>query len=129
VGLRRSVVQAYAPEVVKRLEEDRFVAAAWESGGAISLILCHPAKGPADTLLVNTVAVPRVVLKLASWDEAADVSRLLLRAFGSEAASVEECGAAKRTPALWLMEHSQPYMAGVVEHFSSFPFGVRVGSH
>ena len=31
----------------KQLEEGRFVAAAWESGGHIHLILCHPnrAKG------------------------------------------------------------------------------------
>ena len=40
--VRRRVVQAYAPDVIRQLEEDRFVAAAWESGGSIFLILCHP---------------------------------------------------------------------------------------
>ena len=40
--IRRSVVQKYTPSVVKQLEEGRFVAAAWEAGGQIHLILCHP---------------------------------------------------------------------------------------
>ena len=40
--VRRSVVHSYAPAVVKQLEEDRFVAAAWESEGAVWVILCHP---------------------------------------------------------------------------------------
>jgi hypothetical protein len=49
--IRRSVVQKYTPQVVKQLEEGQLVAAAWESGGHILLILCHPdlAKGAADT--------------------------------------------------------------------------------
>src|SRR5438105_3637445 len=69
--VRRSVVQTHTPHVVKQLEEGRFVAAAWQSGGSISLILCHPnlAKGPADTPLVNTMALPRVVVKLGGWDD------------------------------------------------------------
>ena len=54
--IRRSVVQKCTPSVVKQLEEGRFVAAAWEAGGQIHLILCHPnlAKGSADTFVVNT---------------------------------------------------------------------------
>src|SRR5438093_6437006 len=72
--VRRGVVQAHAPDVVKQLEASRFVAAAWESGGQISLILCHPnlVRGAADTLLVNTMALPRVVLRLGSWEEVPD---------------------------------------------------------
>src|SRR5438876_11401681 len=78
--VRRSVVQAYAPDVVKQLEEGRVVAAAWQSGGLIYLILCHPnlAKGPADTLLVNSTVLPRVVVKLGGWDEIPEVTKLLL---------------------------------------------------
>ncbi|MBI1914955.1 MAG: hypothetical protein HYS12_09505 [Planctomycetes bacterium] len=125
--VRRSVVQAYAPDVVKQLEEDRFVAAAWESGEQISLILCHPnlANGPADTLLVNTTALPRVVVKLGGWDEIPEATKFLLTAFGSEAASVEECVAARRDLGNWLVEHGQPDVAAAVKHFSAFPFGVR----
>jgi hypothetical protein len=124
--VRRSVVQAYAPDVVKQLEEGRFVAAAWQAGGSISVILCHPnlAKGPADTLLVDTMALPRVVGKLGGWDEIPEATKLFLTAFGSEAASVEECVAARRDLANWLVEHRQPDMAAVVKHFSAFPFGV-----
>jgi hypothetical protein len=123
----RSVVEAHAPVVVEQLRNGRFVAVAWESGGSISLILCHPnlAKGEVDTLLVNTMALPRVVLRLGNWNEAPDAVRLFLTAFGSEAASVDECVAARRTLAEWLAEHGQADMAATVRHFSTFPFGVR----
>jgi hypothetical protein len=125
--VRRSVVQTHAPEVLKQLEANRFVAAAWESGGAISLILCHPnlAKGPADTLLVNATALPRVVVQLRDWGEAAEVARLLLAAFGSEVVNVEECLAARRQLVEWLEAREQPGMAVVVRHFFKFPFGFR----
>lgn len=125
--VRRSVVQVHAPAVVQQLEEGRFVAAAWESGGQISLSLCHPnlAKSPANTLLLDTMALPRVVLRLGGWDEIPEATRLFLTAFGSEAASVEECVAARRALAEWVAGHGQPDMAAVVRHFSAFPFGVR----
>lgn len=125
--IRRSVAEAYAPEVVKQLAEGRFVAAAWETGGKISLILCHPnlAKSPFDTFLVDTQALPGVVLKLGSWDEIPESTRLLLTAFGSEAASVEECMAARAALMHWLVEHSQSDMATVVRRYSSFPLGIR----
>jgi hypothetical protein len=47
--IRRSVVQAHAPAVVEQLAAGRFLVAAWEFAGQISLILVHPnvAKGPA----------------------------------------------------------------------------------
>ena len=68
--VRRSVVQKYTPSVVQQLEEDRFVAAAWESGGQIHLVLCHPdlAKGSADTMVVNIQRLPGLVLRLTNWD-------------------------------------------------------------
>ncbi len=125
--IRRSVVQACAPHVIQQLEEGRFVAAAWESGEQIPLILCHPnlAKGPADTLLVNPTALPRVVVRLRTWEDAHEATQLLLTAFGSEAANADECVAARRQLVEWLVEHGQPDMARVVQHFSTFPFGVR----
>jgi hypothetical protein len=125
--VHRNVVQACAPAVVKQLEEGRFVAAAWESGGQICLILCHPnlAKGPADNLLVDTTALPRVVLRVGGWDELSEPTRLFLKAFGSDAATAEECMAARRALVDWLTAHGQADMAATVKHFSSFPFGVR----
>jgi hypothetical protein len=125
--VRRSVVQARAPVVVQQLEAGRFVAAAWEAGGQISLIGCHPnlAKGSADTLIVNTAALPQVVVRFGGWGEAPEIARLFLTAFGSEAASAEECAAARRALAEWLAKHGQSEMAAVVRHFFAFPFGVR----
>ena len=125
--LRRRVVQVAAPDVITQLEGGRFVVAAWESGGSIFLILCHPnlAKGPDDSLLVDTMALPRVVLKLESWDDIPETTKLFLTAFGTEAASVEECVVARRDLAKWLSEHGQSETAAAVKHFSAFPFGVR----
>jgi len=125
--VRRRVVQASAPDVIRQLEEGRFVAAAWESGGSIFLILCHPnlTKGPDDSLLVDNMALPRVVLKLDGWDDIPETTKLFLTAFGSEAASVEECVAARRDLAKWLLEHGQSETAAAVKHFSAFPFDVR----
>ena len=95
--IRRSVVQRYTPSVVKQLEEGRFVAAAWESGGQIHLILCHPnlAKGSADTFVVNTQMLPQLVLRPTGWDQVPEASQLFLRAFGAEPANVDECVAAR----------------------------------
>ncbi|CAN5434971.1 hypothetical protein BH10PLA2_BH10PLA2_36730 [soil metagenome] len=125
--IRRNVVQRYTPDVVKQLTEDRFVAAAWEDADIIFLILCHPniAKMPADAFLVDAKALPRVVLKLRGWDEIPDVTRLFLTAFGSEAATVEECATAREALIQWLAAHSQPEMARIVKHFSTFPFGIK----
>jgi hypothetical protein len=125
--VRRSSVQSYTPDVVQQLEVGRFVAAVWESDGQIYLILCHPslAKGSADPTLVNTTALPHLVLRLSGWDEAPEMTRLFLRAFGSEAADVDECAAARRDLAGWLTAHGQPETAKLVRHYSAFPFGVR----
>jgi hypothetical protein len=125
--VRRSVAQAHAPEILKELESGRFVAAAWESAGSISLILCHPnlAKGPVDTLLVDTTGLPSVVLNFSEWDDVHDSVRLLLRAFGGEAASLDDCERARRELVTWLTEHDQPRMAKVVNRLQAFPFGVR----
>jgi hypothetical protein len=121
------VVQAHAPTVIEQLEKGCFVAAAWESDGLIYLIGCHPnlAKGPLETFLVDTRALPRVVLKPRSWEEVPATARLFLVAFGSEARTVEECAEARRHLLEWLAERGQDEMAGIVKHYSSFPFGVR----
>jgi hypothetical protein len=125
--VRRSAAEARAPEALRQLGAGRFVAAAWDAGGVISMILCHPnlAKGAADTVLVNTPALPRVVLKPGGWGEAPELARLFLKAFGSEAASVEECAEARRDLEKWLAEHGQPQTVAVVRHFQAFPFGLR----
>jgi hypothetical protein len=128
--VRRSVVKSNAPDVIKQLEAGRFVAAAWESDGQIRMILCHPnvAKGPADNLCVDTRALPRLVLTLSGWEEVPAASKLLLTAFGSEAADESDCEAARRTLAKWFGEHGQPEMTAVAKRFSRFPFGVRSDS-
>jgi hypothetical protein len=125
--VRRSSVQSYAPDVIEQLEAGRFVAAVWETDGQIYLILCHPSldKGSADTALMNTTALPRVVLKLSGWDQAPEMTRLFLRAFGSEAANADECTTARRELASWLTANGQPGTANLVRHYSVFPFGVR----
>jgi hypothetical protein len=43
----------------------------------------------------------------------------------SEAATTEECMAARRALVDWLTAHGQADMAGTVRYFSAFPFGVR----
>ena len=108
--LSRSSVQSCAPDVIKQLEEGRFVAAVWETDGQIYVILCHPylAKGPADFSLVNTAILPQLMLKLSGWDQAPELTRLLLRAFGSEAANADECAAARRELGSWLTANGQP---------------------
>lgn len=125
--LRHSVVQAHAPEVARQLEDGRFVVAAWKSDGIISMILCHPnvAKGNFDTLLINTPALPKVVLKLNSWQDGPNVSRLLLRAFGSESQSIEECSEARKELVNWLTDQGQSQMAAIVKKFQTFPFSLR----
>jgi hypothetical protein len=125
--IRRSVVQRYIPAVVQQLEEGRFVAAAWESGAQIHLILCHPnlATGAADAFVVNTRMLPQLVLKPTSWDQVPEASQLFLRAFGSEPASVDECVAARRELVSWLAANDQAEMSKIVKHYSTFPFSVR----
>jgi hypothetical protein len=71
------------------------------------------------------MALPRVVLALGKWEEAPEAVRLLLRAFGSEAASVEDCAAARRELMKWLADHGQPETAALVKHFQTFPFSAR----
>ena len=125
--IRRSVVQKYTPSVFQQLEEGRFVAAAWESGGQIHLVLCHPdlAKGSADTMVVNIQMLPGLVLRLTNWDHAQEASQLFLRAFGSQAANVDECVAARRELVGWLAANGQPEMSRIIKHYSTFPFDVR----
>ncbi|HKI20243.1 MAG TPA: hypothetical protein VKA15_20300, partial [Isosphaeraceae bacterium] len=121
--IRRSLVLKYTPSVVEQLEEGRFVAAAWEAGGQINLILCHPnlARDSADALVVNTQMLPQLVLRLTGWDQAPEASQLFLRAFGSEAANVEESVAARRELVSWLAANGQPEMSKIVKHYSTFP--------
>jgi hypothetical protein len=125
--VRRRVVEKHAPAVIEQLEVGRFVAAAWVSGDGLSLILCHPnlAKMGPDALLVNPSSLPRLVVKLATWEEAPTAVGLFLRAFGSEAATPRECADARRDLAAWLASQSQPEMAAVTRHYSAFPFGVK----
>ena len=108
-------MQGHAPAVLRQLAEGRFVTAGWESEGASSMILCHPnlGKEQGDPLLVDTAALPELVVKLERWGEAPEVSRLLLRAFGSEAGTIEECAGARRALAAWLVDHGQPEGAAV----------------
>jgi hypothetical protein len=125
--VRLGVLRAHAPAVIRQFEEGQFVAGAWRSGGQIYMIVCHPsyAKGSDDTICLNTAALPRVVIKLRDWEEGPEVARLLLTAFGSEAADEEECVSARRALIDWLTGHGQAEMAEVVKHFFSFPFGIR----
>ncbi len=71
------------------------------------------------------MALPRIVLKLDGWDDIPETAKLSLTAFGSEAASLEQCVAARCDLARWLLEHGQSETAAAVKHFSAFPFGVR----
>jgi hypothetical protein len=121
--VRRSLVHARAPEVIKQLEAGRFVAAAWEADG-ILLIGCHPnlAKGEFDAFLIDTRSLPQVVLRLQEWGEAPQVARLFLAAFGSEVTTPEECLEARRKLVEWLESHGQAGMAGIVRgHFRLAP--------
>ncbi len=125
--IRRGVAQKCVPSVVEQLDLGRSVATAWEAGGQIHLILRHSnfAKGSADSFVVNTQRLPRLVLRLTGWEQAPEASQLLLRAFGSEAANVDECAAARRELAGWLAANGQPEMSKIVKHYSTFPFDVR----
>lgn len=125
--IRRSVVQLYTPTVFQQLADGRFVAAVWEADGRIKLILCHPnlAKGGTDAFVLDTTLLPHVVLRVPRWDEVPGATALFLRAFGSEASSVEDCAAARRDLVDWLDRHGQAEMALIVRRYSNFPFGVR----
>ena len=125
--IRFSVVRKHTPSVVEHLNDIQFVAVAWEAGGQIHLILCDPqvAKGSSDPFVVNTQLLPQLVLRLTGWDQAPESSRLLLRAFGSEAANVDECVTARRELVDWLATNGQPEMSKIVKHYSTFPFDLR----
>jgi hypothetical protein len=125
--VRRSVVQSSAPDLIRQLETGRFATAAWETGGSVFLILCHPnlAKGPDDSLLIDDSVPPRVRLTLDGWENVPETSKLFLRAFGSDATNDEERAAARRDLAEWLVQHRQPEAAAAVKRFSTFPFGIN----
>jgi hypothetical protein len=125
--VRRSVLQQHFPEVVQQLKDGRFVAAAWKSTGHISVIVCHPnlAKGDFDTIVVNTPSLPEVVMKVEQWEQVPEAARLFLVAFGGEAANIDECVAARRSLATWLIAHNQAETANSVKRYSNFPFGVK----
>jgi hypothetical protein len=74
---------------------------------------------------VNTQLLPQLVLRLTGWDQAPEASQLFLRAFGSEAANVDECEVARYELVGWLAANGQPEMSKIVKHYSTFPFGVR----
>jgi hypothetical protein len=74
---------------------------------------------------VYTQVLPQVVLRLTGWDQAPEAAALLLRAFGSEAANVDECVAARRELVGWLVANGQPEMSRIVKHYSTFPFDVK----
>jgi hypothetical protein len=124
--VRRSLVQAFAPTATAQLAAGRFIAVVWPIDGKLRMLVCHPnaAKG-SDSLLVNPSALPQLTIKLSGWEEAPAVASLFLRAFGSEAATPDECATARQDLAAWLTNHSQPEMAAVTRHYSAFPFGVR----
>jgi hypothetical protein len=128
--VRLGVLQDHVPAVVDLLEQGRYVAAGWPSAGQVSLILCHPnlARGPAGTVCLNTRELPQVVVKLNSWDEAPQAARLLLGAFGAEAASDKECVTARHALRDWLREREQGTMAAVVMRYFLFPAGVRAAA-
>src|SRR5262245_40401863 len=83
IRVRRSVAQRHVPEVVKQLEANRFVAAAWPAGACATMILCHPnvAKGPGDGLILDTRSFPWVSLRLREGVDAQEIARRFLAAF------------------------------------------------
>src|SRR5438874_13585239 len=83
IRVRRSVAQRHVPEVVKQLEANRFVAAAWPAGACATMILCHPnvAKGPGDGFILDTRSLPWVSLQLREEVDAEQTARLFLAAF------------------------------------------------
>jgi hypothetical protein len=125
--VRRGVVLAAAPDVLRQLEAGHFVAAAWESGGSILLTLCHPylATVPDQSVLVDDAALPRVALKLAAWDDVPEASKLLLAALGTEGSSTEHRAAARRRLAKWLSEIDQPEPAAALQRLFAFSYGGR----
>jgi hypothetical protein len=127
IRVRRSVAQRHVPEVVKQLEANRFVAAAWPAGACATMILCHPnvVKGPGDGLILDTRSLPWVNLRLPERSDAQQTARLFLAAFGSEAVTAEECLAARHRLVGWLEGHNQPEMAATVRRLMKFPIGFR----
>jgi hypothetical protein len=125
--VRRSVVQAHAPAVIEQLESGKYVAAVWQTGDSLSLILCHPnlVKGGADTIFINPAMLPRLNIKLGTWNDAPKVVSLFLKAFGGEATTQQECIDARRELTDWLTSRAQEKMATVSRQYASFPFVIR----
>jgi hypothetical protein len=124
--VRRSALQRHVPEVFQQLKDGRFVAAAWNSNGQISVIVCHPnlAKSDFDTIVVDTASQPEVMMKVEQWEQVPEAAKLFLAAFGSEAVNIDECVAARRRLAAWLVAHDQAKTATAAKRYSHFPFGV-----
>jgi hypothetical protein len=127
IRIRRSVATRLVPEVVKQLEANRFVAAAWPADACDTMILCHPnvAKGPGDGFILDTRSLPWVKLRLRPEVDAQQTGRLFLSAFGSEAVTAEECLVARHRLVEWLQSHDQPEMAATVRRLMKFPIGFR----
>lgn len=127
IRIRRSVAQRHIPDVVKHLEANRLVAAAWPTGKFDTMILCHPnvAKGAGDGFILDTRSLPWVNLQLHGEVDAKQTARLFLAAFGSEAVTTEECLAARHRLAEWPEANEQPEMAAKVRRLMKFPIGFR----
>jgi hypothetical protein len=125
--IRRSVLQAHAPGVIEQLKLGKYVAAVWLNGDGLSLVLCHPnlVKGEADTIFANPAMLPRLNIKLGTWDEAPKAVGLFLKAFGGEATTQQECIDARRELTDWLATRAQENMAMVSRQYSNLPFVIR----
>ncbi len=125
--IRRSVVQAHAPAAIEQLKLSKYVVAVWLTGDSLSLILCHPnlVKGGADTIFVNPAMLPRLNIKLGTWDEAPKAVGLFLKAFGGDATTQQEGIDARRELTDWLARRAQANMATVSRQYSNFPLVIR----
>jgi hypothetical protein len=121
--VRLGILQDQVPEVVQHLKQGRHVAAAWPSGKQILLIGCHPniARGSADSVCLDTISLPQVVLKLGSWDEASEAAQLLLAAFGGEALDEQEMLNKRLALIDWLVKRNQNDTAAIIRRYLMFP--------
>ena len=121
--VRLSVLREHVPAVVEQLEQGRYVAAAWPSGGQMLMIACHPnlARRPVDTACLDARSLPQVVLRLRSWDEAREAAQLLLAAFGGEVIDTQEGRVARLALIDWLQEREQERTAEVVRRYLMYP--------
>jgi hypothetical protein len=121
--VRLRVLRENVSDVIKLLEHDRHVAAAWPSGGQILLIGCHPniARRSEDAVCLDARNLPQVVLRLKSWDEAPEAAQLLLTAFGGEARDEKECITARIDLRDWLLKRNQNDTAEIVKRYFTFP--------